>query len=373
MKSKKTVFTAVLTLVLALSVVTVSATAASANVKKSGEPANGSCIAAAEASGECVGQPLEGFVKNLSFLSEQEKSALLADLAEIEKYENQINEIYSRMTDKNEKQLCEEIDTLDKKLTAVLERNAELWERVNDEYDEKIAANEPDMTFELNEADFDDTCPAEESYEEFIKGMSLLTEQEKSALLADLAEIESLEAQIDELYYRMTDENANRLYGEIDALYEKLDSVLDRNAELWDRVDAEYDEKIAANEPDMTFELNEADFDDTCPAEESYEEFIKGMSLLTEQEKSALLADLAEIESLEAQIDELYYRMTDENANRLYGEIDALYEKLDSVLDRNAGLWDRVDAEYNEKIAANEPDMIFELNEADLAVCEKIK
>ena len=253
MKSKKTVFTSLLTLVLALSIVTVSAAAVSANAKKSGECANDPCIAAAEPSGECVGQPLEGFVKNLSFLSEQEKSALLADLAEIEKYENQINEIYSRMTDKNEKQLCEEIDTLDKKLTAVLERNAELWERVNDEYDEKIAANEPDMTFELNEADFDDACPTEGSYEEFIKGMSSLTKKEKSALLADLAEIESLEAQIDERYCRMTDENADQLYGEIDALYEKLDSVLDRNAELWDRVDAEYDEKIAANEPETTF------------------------------------------------------------------------------------------------------------------------
>ena len=105
MKSKKTVFAAVLTLVLALSIVTVSATAASANVKKSGEPVNDPCIAAAEVSGECVGQPLEGFVKNLSSLSEQEKTALLADLAEIEKYENQINEIYSRMTDENEKRL----------------------------------------------------------------------------------------------------------------------------------------------------------------------------------------------------------------------------------------------------------------------------
>ena len=259
MKNKKTVFAAVLTLVLALSIVTVSATAASANVKKSGEPVNDPCIAAADVSGECVGQPLEGFVKNLSSLSEQEKSALLADLAEIEKYENQINEIYSRMTAENEKRLCEEIDTLDEKLAAVLERNSELWERVNDEYDEKIAANEPDMTLELNEADFDDICPAEGSYEEFIKGMSSLSEQEKSALLADLSEIESLEMQIDELYYRMTDENEDRLYGEVDALYEKLDSVLDRNAELWDRVDAEYDEKIAANEPDMTFELNEND------------------------------------------------------------------------------------------------------------------
>ena len=60
-----------------------------------------------------------------------------------------------------------------------------------------------------------------------------------------------MEAQIDELYCRLTDENADRLYGEIDALYEKLDSVLERNAELWERVNDEYDEKIAANEPDM--------------------------------------------------------------------------------------------------------------------------
>lgn len=259
MKSKKNVFAAALTFVLALSIVTVSATAASANVKKPGVPANDPCIAATEASGECVGQPLEGFVKNLSFLSEQEKSALLTDLAEIEKYENQINEIYFRMTDENAEQLYAEIDAVDEKLTAVLERNAALWERVNDEYDEEIAANEPDMSFELNEADFDDSCPAEGSYEEFIRGMSSLTEKEKEALLADLAEIESSEAQIDGLYYRMTDENADRLYGEIDALYEKLDSVLARNAELWDRVDAEYDEKIAANEPDMSFELEEDD------------------------------------------------------------------------------------------------------------------
>ena len=171
----------------------------------------------------------------------------------------------------------------------------------------------------------------------------------------------------------MTDENAEQLYAEIDAVDEKLTAVLERNTALWERVNDEYDEEIAANEPDMTFELNEADFDDSCPAEESYEEFIRGMSSLTEKEKEALLADLAEIESLETQIDELYYRMTDENADRLYGEIDALYEKLDAVLDRNAELWDRVDAEYDEKIAANEPDITFELNEADLAVCEQIK
>ena len=145
MKSKKTVFTSLLTLVLALSIVTVSAAAVSANAKKSGECANDPCIAAAEVSGECVGQPLEGFVKNLSFLSEQEKSALLADLAEIETLEVQIDELYCRLTDGNADRLYGEIDALYEKLDSVLERNAELWERVNDEYDEKIAANEPDM------------------------------------------------------------------------------------------------------------------------------------------------------------------------------------------------------------------------------------
>lgn len=192
MKNRKTILTIIFALVLALSVVTVSAAAISANETKPDKPATNP-------------------------------------------------------------------DAVDEKLPAVLERNAALWKRVNDEYDGKIAADEPDMTLELNEADFDDACPAEESYADSIKGMCSLTEKEKAALLADLVEIESLEAQIDELYYRMTDENADRLYGEIDALCEKLDAVLDRNAELWDRVDAEYDEKIAAIEPDMPFELEEDD------------------------------------------------------------------------------------------------------------------
>ena len=155
MKSKKTVFAAVLTLVLALSIVTVSATAASANVKKSGEPVNDPCIAAAEVSGECVGQPLEGFVKNLSSLSEQEKSALLADLAKIESLEMQIDELYYRMTDENADRLYGEVDALYEKLDSVLDSNAELWDRVDAEYDEKIAANEPDMTFELKEVDLE--------------------------------------------------------------------------------------------------------------------------------------------------------------------------------------------------------------------------
>ena len=145
--SGKTSLAAALAAVLALSVVTVSAAAISANEAK---PAAKPDVSVCEASGE---QPLKGFVESLRSLTPEERAALLADLSEIERYEDRISGICSRMIDENAERLYAEIDALDEKLTAVLERNAALWERVNDEYDEKIAANEPDMTFELNEAD----------------------------------------------------------------------------------------------------------------------------------------------------------------------------------------------------------------------------
>ena len=47
------------------------------------------------------------------------------------------------------------------------------------------------------------------------------------------------------------------------------------------------------------------------------------MNSLTEKEREALLGDLAEIAKLEKQIDEIYARMTDKNAEKLYKEISA--------------------------------------------------
>lgn len=149
MKNKRTILTIVFALVLALSIVTVSAAAISANGTKPDKPATKPDAPVCEASGDCAVQPLGGFVKGLESLTEQEKSSLLADLSEIEKYEDEINGIYARMTDENADQLCDELDAVGKKLTEVLERNAELWDRVNDEYDERIAADEPDITFEF--------------------------------------------------------------------------------------------------------------------------------------------------------------------------------------------------------------------------------
>ena len=87
----------------------------------------------------------------------------------------------------------------------------------------------------------------------FVKDMNSLTEKEREALLGDLAEIAKLEKQIDEIYARMTDKNADKLYEEIDAVEAEITEVLERNSKLWDRVSDEYDVRVAENEADMAF------------------------------------------------------------------------------------------------------------------------
>ena len=76
----------------------------------------------------------------------------------------------------------------------------------------------------------------------FVKDMNSLTEKEREALLGDLAEIAKLEKQIDEIYARMTDKNAEKLYKEISAIDDKITAFLERNSKLGVRVNDEYDE-----------------------------------------------------------------------------------------------------------------------------------
>ncbi len=219
MKNKKIILATVFALILALSVVTASATAAAANGRRSDKIETLPEIISVESPDDCGVPSVESFVRNLDTLTEKERAALIADLDELARLEKQIE---------------------NDKITAVLERNAGLWERVNNEYDERIAANETDMTLELNEADLNDLCEEDYSYESFVRNLDTLTEKERAALIADLDELARLEKQIE-------------LYDEIDAVNDKITAVLERNAELWERVSDEYDVKVAANDPDMTF------------------------------------------------------------------------------------------------------------------------
>ena len=78
--------------------------------------------------------------------------------------------------------------------------------------------------------------------------------------ISGLAAVEEIEKKIDDLYARLNDNNAESIYDEIDALDDEIVKLLDKNAVLWDKVYEAYDEQVAANEPDMTWELTEKDF-----------------------------------------------------------------------------------------------------------------
>ena len=84
-----------------------------------------------------------------------------------------------------------------------------------------------------------------------VKTMVDNIKQTNPTLIDDLNRLEEFEKQIDDIYARMTDDNADKLYNEIDGIESKITSVLENNTKLWDRVYDEYDEQIAANDTDM--------------------------------------------------------------------------------------------------------------------------
>lgn len=147
MKNKKNILATVFALILALSVVTASATAAAENDRRSDKIETLPEIISVESPDDCGVPSVESFVRNLDTLTEKERAALIADLDELARLEKQIDEIYARMTDENADKLYGEIDKIEAEITKVLDRNAGLWERVSDAYDEQIAAHDPVMAF----------------------------------------------------------------------------------------------------------------------------------------------------------------------------------------------------------------------------------
>lgn len=147
MKNKRTILTTVFALVLAFCIVTASLAAVAANTKEYDPIETLPEIVSVNPPEDCEVPSIESFVKNLGTLTEKERAALIADLDELAKLEKQIDAVYDRMTDENADKLYGEIDKIEAEITKVLDRNAGLWERVSDAYDEQIAAHDPVMAF----------------------------------------------------------------------------------------------------------------------------------------------------------------------------------------------------------------------------------
>ena len=186
----------------------------------------------------------------------------------------------------NEDAIWEQIEAVEEKSDAILQRNAALWEKL----DEICNALPDDYDF----TDFDEAA--------FIRSTNALTEAEKKTLLADIKELNELDAQMEALYEKLPDCDNMPLYekalekadpkvlDEIDTLEQEYDRVCEKHADLWDKVDEAY-----FNLPD------DYDFDNYDEAS-----FIRSLSFLTDAEKDALIADSNRLVELDNQLCKLY-------------------------------------------------------------------
>lgn len=197
----------------------------------------------------------------------------------------------TKIATESEDAIWEQIETIEEKSDAIFQRNAALWEKL----DEICNALPDDYDF----TNFDEAA--------FIRSTNALTEAEKETLLADIKELNELDAQMEALYEKLPDCDNMPLYekalekadpkvlDEIDTLEQEYDRVCEKHADLWDKVDEAY-----FNLPD------DYDFD-------NYDEaaFIRSLTFLTDAEKDALIADYNRLTEIDNRLCELYNSIWD--------------------------------------------------------------
>ena len=191
----------------------------------------------------------------------------------------------TKIATENEDAIWDQIEAVEEKSDAIFQRNAALWEKL----DEICNALPDDYDF----TDFDEAA--------FIRSTNALTEAEKETLLADIKELNELDAQMEKLYgqlpacdnmplYEKALEKADpKVLDEIEALEQEYDRISEKNADLWDKVDEAY------------FGLpDDYDFD-------NYDEisFIRSLNVLTDAEKEALVTDYNRLVEIDNRLCEL--------------------------------------------------------------------
>ena len=185
----------------------------------------------------------------------------------------------------NEDAIWEQIEAVEAKSDAIFQRNAALWEKL----DEACNALPEDYDF----TDFDEAA--------FIRSSNALTEAEKETLLADIKELNGLDAEMEALYAQLPDCDNMPLYekalekadpkvlDEIDTLEQEYDRISEKNADLWDKVDEAY-----FGLPD---DYNFDNYDEIS--------FIRSLNVLTDTEKEALVTDYNRLVEIDNRLCEL--------------------------------------------------------------------
>ena len=135
------------------------------------------------------------FIRSTNALTEAEKETLLADIKELNGLDTEMEALYAQLPDcdnmplyekaleKADPKVLDEIDTLEQEYDRICEKNADLWDKVDEAY-----FGLPD---DYNFDNYDEIS--------FIRSLNVLTDTEKEALVTDYNRLVEIDNRLCEL------------------------------------------------------------------------------------------------------------------------------------------------------------------------------
>ena len=160
-----------------------------------------------------------------------------------------------------------------------------------------------------------------ESMEEFIQGLDMLTDEEKQLLIEEDRVLQPYIEKGQKISIEMEEKTNKILEGADEFFEERGDILLGENSNLWDTL---WD--------NMSEEQNKMT---------DYHEIIKASKVLTESEKKILLKEQKRLDELDSEIAKYYQEAEIENS-QLNKEYEENLKKIQEIKGKTKHIWDKV-------------------------------
>ena len=170
-------------------------------------------------------------------------------------------------------------------------------------------------TYEVDEAMF------EETMEDFVKGLDMLSEKEKQMLIQEDKEAQPYYKEISRLSIAI-EEKTNKIVEKAEPYFEERgDILLGKNSKIWDKLwDSLSDEQLET---------------------EDYHKIIKASKVLSKSEKDILLKEQKQLDKLNEKIDS-YYEKAEKETKKLREELEKNQKELEKIQTKTEKIWEKV-------------------------------
>lgn len=171
------------------------------------------------------------------------------------------------------------------------------------------------VTYEVEESYLNETM------KEFVKGLDMLTDEEKELLIEEDRILQPYIQKGQEISIKMEEKTNKILEGAEEYFEERGNILLGENSELWDKM---WD--------NMTEEQNTMS---------DYSQIIQASKVLTKNEKSILLKEQKRLDELEREIGKFYEKAEIANS-QLNKEYEENLKKIEKIKSKTKHIWNKV-------------------------------